>query len=55
MKVKICGSSLEKNMSQSYRPLVVRQTGFEPDEPQPLGEEQYTITATRLASEGNAI
>ena len=42
-------------MSAAESASVLRQTGFEPDEPQPLGEEQYTITATRLASEGDAI
>ena len=42
-------------MSAAESALVLRQTGFEPDEPQPLGEDQYTITATRLPSEGDAI
>lgn len=30
---------------------MLRQAGFEPDEPQPLGEKQYTITARRLAAQ----
>ena len=38
-------------LSAAETQKMLRQAGFEPDEPQPLGEKQYTITARRLAAQ----